>query len=400
MMAAVSAAEYGAEVTLLERNARPGRKLMITGKGRCNITNNCDRDTLIRNCAVNPRFLYSAFSGFMPEDTMEFFEQRGVPLKTERGNRVFPQSDKAVDIVDAMAAACRKAGVRMQTGVRVDALVLDDSGEKPRVTGVKAGERVFPCDACIIATGGASYPVTGSTGDGYELARSAGHSVTEIKPSLVPLVTEEYDCHEMCGLSLRNIGLKVFDPKGKQIYEDFGELLFTHFGLSGPVILSASSHMRQPEGCVVSIDLKPALDEEKLDARILRDFSQNLNREFRNSLGGLLPRSMEPVIVRRSGIDPSLRVNSVTREQRRALCALLKDYRLTVKGFRPIDEAIVTSGGVEVKEISAKDMSSKKADGLYFAGEVIDVDAHTGGFNLQIALATGRLAGISAAQGV
>ena len=400
-MAAISAAGQGADVILLERNPRPGRKLMITGKGRCNITNNCDRYTLLANVAVNPRFLYSAFAGFMPSDTMDFFESRGVPLKTERGSRVFPCSDKAVDIVDAMVSACRGAGVKLLTGVRAEGLIVDntgdDAGDRPRVTGVKAGGRVYDCDAVVTATGGVSYPQTGSDGDGYIFARETGHRVVPVKPSLVPLVIKEPDCGEMSGLSLKNIAVKVRNAKGKQIYEDFGELLFTHFGLSGPVILSASSHMPEPAGCVISIDLKPALTPEKLDARLLRDFSQNLNREFRNALGGLLPKSMEPVIVRRSGIPPGLRVNSVTREQRARLCELLKSYTLTVEGFRPVEEAIVTSGGVDVRDIDPKTMRSKVVDGLYFAGEVIDVDAHTGGFNLQIALATGRLAGISAA---
>lgn len=398
MMAAVTAAENGADVTLLERNPRAGRKLMITGKGRCNITNNCGRDTLLANCAVNPRFLYGAFARFMPSDTIEFFESRGVPLKTERGNRVFPVSDKAVDIVDAMVLACRKSGVRLLTGVRVRELVTEERDGGIHIAGVRAdNNNIYHCDACIIATGGASYPATGSTGDGYLLAQGTGHRLVPAKPSLVPLVIKEPDCGEMSGLSLKNIAVRVLDTKGKKLYEDFGELLFTHFGLSGPVVLSASSHMRAPEGCIVSIDLKPTLSPEKLDARILRDFSENINREFRNSLGGLLPKSMEPVIVRRSGIPPELRVNSVTKKQRERLCSLLKDYRLTVTGFRPIDEAIVTSGGVDVRDIDPKTMRSKLVSGLYFAGEVIDVDAHTGGFNLQIALSTGHLAGLSAA---
>ena len=398
MMAAISAACSGADTVLLERNPRPGRKLMITGKGRCNITNNCDRDTLLSNTAVNPRFLYSAFSGFMPSDTMDFFEKHGVPLKTERGGRVFPVSDRAVDIVDAMTAACRDSGVRLLTGVRAEELVTEEGDRGPHITGVRAGEHTYPCGACVIATGGMSYPATGSTGDGYILAGSTGHRIVLVKPSLVPLVIAESDCEEMSGLSLKNIGITVTDRGGRKIYEDFGELLFTHFGLSGPVVLSASSHMRDPGGCVVSIDLKPALTPEKLDARLLRDLSQNLNREFRNALGGLLPRSMEPVIVRRSGIPPELRVNSVTKQQRARLCGLLKAYTLTVEGFRPVDEAIVTSGGVDVRDINPKDMSSKKTGGLFFAGEVMDVDAHTGGFNLQIALSTGRLAGTSAAE--
>ena len=389
MMAAGQAASLGADVTLLEKNHRSGRKILITGKGRCNITNNCDINTLIANTVSNPRFLYSAFSQFSPQDTIDFFEQRGVALKTERGNRVFPVSDKSVDINDALFSFCKQSGVHFVPDTSVTALVLD--GEN--VTGVKVGGTVYPCELCIVATGGRSYPATGSTGDGYTLARQVGHTVTPIAPSLVPLVCAEDDCRQMQGLALKNIAITVRETGGKVVYEDFGELLFTHFGLSGPVILSASSHIRKGIGHTVSIDLKPALDEEKLDARIQRDFSQNLNKCFANSLGALLPRSMEPVIVQRSGIDPELKVNSVTREQRRQLVHLIKHFELTVTGFRPVDEAIITSGGVAVGEIDPRTMRSKLVGGLAFAGEVIDVDAHTGGFNLQIALSTGFVAG-------
>lgn len=394
MMAAISAASSGARVTLLEKNRRQGRKLMITGKGRCNITNNCDTQKLIENTAVNPRFLYSAFSQFTPQDTMDFFERQGVPLKTERGGRVFPQSDKAVDINDALVNCCRKNGVKYFGETPAEALIIEDE----RVIGVIAGGKEWKCDACIIAAGGCSYPLTGSTGDGYELARQAGHTIITPKPSLVPLETSETDCARMQGLSLRNIAVTVTDRKGKKVYTDFGELLFTHFGLSGPVILSASSHMKAAEGHTVSIDLKPALSPEQLDARILRDFSQNINRDLSNVMGGLLPSGMVPVIIERSGISGSTKANSVTREQRAALVSLLKDYRLTVTAFRPVEEAIVTSGGVKVSEIDPGTMQSKKTAGLYFAGELIDVDAHTGGFNLQIALSTGWCAGRSAAQ--
>ena len=393
MMAAITAARAGARVTLLEKNKRQGRKLMITGKGRCNITNNCDTAKLIENTAVNPRFLYSAFSQFSAQDTMAFFEKEGVPLKTERGGRVFPQSDKSVDINDAMVRCCKNAGVRYVGECPAESLVIEDG----RVVGVEAGGRQWKCDACIVAVGGCSYPLTGSTGDGYELARQAGHTIIDPKPSLVPLETAERDCARMQGLALKNIAITVTNAKGKKVYTDFGELLFTHFGLSGPVILSASSHMKCAEGHTVTIDLKPALTAEQLDARILRDFSANLNRDLSNAMGGLLPSSMVPVFIERSGIPGDTKVNSVSREQRAKLVALLKAYPLAVTAFRPVAEAIVTSGGVKVSEIDPGTMASKKTAGLYFAGELIDVDAHTGGFNLQIALSTGYCAGRSAA---
>ncbi len=393
MMAAISAAKAGADVTLLEKNKRQGRKLMITGKGRCNITNNCDTAKLIENTAVNPRFLYSAFSQFGSQDTISFFENAGVPLKTERGGRVFPVSDKSVDINDAMVGCCRKSGVRYVGECPAESLVIEDE----RITGVNAGGKLWECDACIISTGGCSYPLTGSTGDGYELAGQAGHTVIEPKPSLVPLVTAEKDCARMQGLALKNIAITVTNAKGKKVYTDFGELLFTHFGLSGPVILSASSHMKCAEGHKVTIDLKPALTPEQLDARILRDFSANLNRDLSNAMGGLLPSSMVPVFIERVGIPGDTKVNSVSREQRAGIIALLKAYTLTITAFRPVEEAIVTSGGVKVSEIDPGTMASKKIAGLYFAGELIDVDAHTGGFNLQIALSTGFCAGRSAA---
>jgi len=393
MMAAISAADAGAKVTLLEKNKRQGRKLMITGKGRCNITNNCDTAKLIENTAVNPRFLYSAFSKFGPQDTMAFFEKQGVSLKTERGGRVFPVSDHAVDINDAMVRCCKNKGVRYIGECTVESLIIDED----RVTGVVADGRQHSCDAVIIATGGCSYPLTGSTGDGYRMSEQAGHTIIQPKPSLVPLETVESDCGRMQGLALKNIAITVANCKGKKIYTDFGELLFTHFGLSGPVILSASSHMKSAEGHTVTIDLKPALTVEQLDARILRDFSQNLNRDLRNAMGGLLPSGMVPIIIERSGIPADTKVNSISREQRAALVSLLKGYKLTVKAFRPVEEAIVTSGGIKVSEIDPGTMASKKVGGLYFAGEVIDVDAHTGGFNLQIALSTGYCAGTSAA---
>lgn len=400
MLAAGFAGAGGADTVLLERNDRPGRKVMITGKGRCNVTN--DRRSvqeLIANVPRNGRFLYGAFSRFMPEDVMEFFESRGVELKVERGGRVFPVSDKASDIVDALAAF---AG-RYSTAVKGRAVKLMLDGGKVSGVETEDGGKIY-ADKVIIATGGLSYPATGSTGDGYELAKQAGHKVVPAVPSLVPLEIHEGFCSRLMGLSLRNVALKVLDTDkgGKEIYKDFGEMLFTHFGVSGPMVLSASAHMRDMKSgrYKIVIDLKPALTPEQLDARILRDFSENTNRNFINALNSLLPKKLVPVIVSLSGISPSEKVNQVTREQRRRLAELLKGLTVTVTGFRPIAEAIVTSGGVDVSSIDPKTMESKLVSGLYFAGEVIDADAYTGGYNLQIAFSTGRLAGISAAQSI
>lgn len=397
LMAAGSAAEAGARTVILERNDRPGRKVMITGKGRCNVTNNCaSLQTLISNVPRNGRFLYGAFSRFMPADVIDFFESRGVELKTERGSRVFPVSDKSSDIVDALAEfGCSKSKVIKGRAVKL----ITENGYAAGIE-TENGETVF-ADKIIIATGGLSYPATGSTGDGYELARQAGHTVTEIKPSLVPLEIHEGFCSELMGLSLRNTAIKVFDTeKNKEIYSDFGEMLFTHFGVSGPMILSASAHMRDMKKgrYKIFIDLKPALSIEQLDARILRDFSENTNKNFINALDGLLPKKLVPVVVKLSRIPMSEKVNQITRGQRRALAELLKNLAVTVTDFRPVDEAIITSGGIDVSEINPKTMESKLVKGLYFAGEVIDADAYTGGFNLQIAFSTGRLAGLSAAE--
>ena len=397
LMAAGSAAEAGARTVILERNDRPGRKVMITGKGRCNVTNNCaSLQTLISNVPRNGRFLYGAFSRFMPADVMDFFEGRGVELKTERGNRVFPVSDKSSDIVDALA----EFGYHKSKVIKGRAVKLITENGYAAGIETENGETVY-ADKIIIATGGLSYPATGSTGDGYELARQAGHTVTEIKPSLVPLEIHEGFCSELMGLSLRNTAIKVFDTeKNKEIYSDFGEMLFTHFGVSGPMILSASAHMRDMKKgrYKIFIDLKPALSIEQLDARILRDFSENTNKNFINALDGLLPKKLVPVVVKLSRIPMSEKVNQITREQRRALAELLKNLAVTVTDFRPVDEAIITSGGIDVSEINPKTMESKLVKGLYFAGEVIDADAYTGGFNLQIAFSTGRLAGLSAAE--
>lgn len=395
LMASGVAAENGADVILIERNDRPARKVMITGKGRCNVTNNCTMiNELIANVPTNGRFLYSAFSRFMPIDTMEFFEDMGVPLKVERGNRVFPESDKAVDIVDALNSFSQDAGATRIKG-RVTELTVSDGAVKGVV--LEDGTE-YEADAVIVATGGVSYPLTGSSGDGYELAKQVGHSVTDLKPSLVPLVCHEGFCSDLQGLSLKNVSISVIDTHSyKEVYKDFGEMLFTHFGVSGPMILSASSHLKDitPRRYEIHIDLKPAVSYEQLDKRIQRDFLENTNKNFINALDSLLPKKLVPVIVRLCGIKPATKVNQITKEQRGNLVNLLKDLKVTVLKYRPIEEAIITSGGISTKEIDPKTMESKLCKGLYFAGEVIDVDAYTGGFNLQIAFSTGRLAGES-----
>ena len=390
MMAALSAAEQGAQVTLLEPNERLGKKLNITGKGRCNVTNNTDIEGLLANIPCNGKFLYSAFNRFNSADVMAFFEKLGVPLKTERGNRVFPVSDSAFDISAALERRLKALKVQVLRD-RASALKIEDGA----VCGVVGERGRYSAQAVVLATGGVSYPATGSTGDGYVLARQAGHTVVPLRPSLVPLVAKGTDCSEMMGLSLKNTAIRVLDTqKKKEVYSDFGEMLFTHFGVSGPMILSASAHMRDmaPGRYRIVIDLKPALRPEQLDARLQRDFEMNKNRDFINALSALLPRKMIPVLVRRSGILPETKCNQITREQRRAFVTLLKAYPVEISGFRPIEEAIVTSGGVSVKEVNPKTMESKRIKGLYFAGEVLDVDAYTGGFNLQIAFCTGRLA--------
>ena len=392
LMAACVCAKEGNRVTVIEKNPRFSRKLMITGKGRCNVTNNCDLDTLIANVPRNPRFLYSAFSLFSTQDTMEFFENAGVPLKTERGNRVFPVSDKAVDIVDALVNTAKKSGVKF-----INSTVSAVMGDGEKVTAVKLenGDTLL-ADSILIATGGVSYPVTGSTGDGYVFAKTFGHTVTEIKPSLVPICCHEGFCSKLSGLSLKNVTLSVFENgKKKPLFKEMGEMLFTHFGISGPLVLSASAYLRYigKKEYYCSIDLKPALTPEQLDSRILRDFSETQNKDFSNSLDKLLPKSLIPKVVALSGIDGNTKVNQISREQRQALVSLIKNFKLTITGFRPVEEAIITSGGVSVKEINPATMESKLISGLFFAGEVIDVDAFTGGFNLQIAFSTGYCAG-------
>ncbi len=398
MMAAIHAARLGAAVTVLEKNDRCGRKLRITGKGRCNVTNHCTRDVFFANITGNARFLYSAWDRISAEDTEAFFEELGVPLKVERGNRVFPVSDKATDVVDALVRECRRQGVKI-THTRVDDLLLENG----HVRGVKAGDHAEQFDAVVVATGGASYPLTGSTGDGYRFAELAGHTVVPPAPSLVPLVEDGNFCATVQGLSLRNVRLCVKDTaEGKVVFEDFGEMLFTHYGLSGPLVLSASAHLTEMHAgrYEIYIDLKPALDEKTLDARLLTDFQKYQNRDFLNALSDLLPQKLIAPLVRLSGIDARKKVNAITREERRKLLLLLKNLPVKVRGFRPIAEAIVTRGGVSLAEVSPRTMASKKVKGLYFAGEVLDLDAYTGGFNLQIAFSTAVLAGESAAMGM
>ena len=395
MMAAVTAARQGAAITLLEPNERLGKKVNITGKGRCNVTNDCDRETLLSSIPGNGRFLYGALTRFTPRDTMAFFEGLGVPLKVERGNRVFPVSDSAFDITNALERELKRRKVRW---VKDRAVSVET--ENGAVTGVRGEKGMYSAGAVILATGGVSYPGTGSTGDGYRIAEALGHTIVPPRGSLVPLVCAGTDCPDMQGLSLRNVELTVWNGKKKPLFRDFGELLFTHFGVSGPLVLSASAHLRRWEGeeYTLSIDLKPALDEQKLDARLLRDIGENPNREMSTIAAGLVPHSMVPVLLRRAGLTGNEKANSLTKEQRRTLVQVLKRFTLEVTGPRPVSEAIVTAGGVKVGEVAPNTMASKKAEGLYFAGEVLDVDAYTGGFNLQIAWATGYLAGLSAAE--
>ena len=387
MFAAITAANRGQKVLLLERNDRLGKKLLITGKGRCNVTNDCSGQEVLQNTPRNGKFLFSAMNAFPPEKIMAFFEENGCALKTERGNRVFPVTDKSQSVLEALQQALRRSGVVVKT-----ARVREILTEEGRVTGVRTQNETICCNWVILATGGASYPTTGSTGDGYAMAKTLGHTVVEPQGSLVPLETAGNDCQDMQGLSLRNCGVKLLNAKGKVLYKDFGELLFTHFGVSGPTVLSASCHLKG-EGCRLVIDLKPALEENKLDDRIQRDLELYKNRSMENALTDLLPRSMIPVVLRKLDIDPEMQANSLTRQKRRSLVELLKAFPVEITGKRPVAEAIITSGGIKVSEIDPKTMQSKLIPGLYFAGEIIDCDAYTGGFNLQIAWATAYAAG-------
>ena len=395
MMAAITAGRLGCPVTIAERNPKLGRKLYITGKGRCNVTNHCSPDQVLSSTPRNGKFLYSAINHTTPADVEGFFEALGVPLKVERGNRVFPQSDRAADIIDALYHELRRLKVPV-LHTRVTDLVTEEG----QIAGLETEQGPLKAGAVILATGGLSYPATGSTGDGHAMAARAGHTVVEPRPSLVPLESPESFCGEMQGLSLKNVVLTVKNQKGKTIYREQGEMLFTHFGLSGPLVLSASAHMRDfgREKYTCIIDLKPALDEQALDARLVRELSQGANRDMSNLMGTLLPRLMIPVVLDRTGISGEKKAHDVTKEERRRLLECLKAFTVPVSGPRPIAEAIVTSGGVKVGEVDPKTMASKKVKGLYFAGELLDVDAYTGGFNLQIAWCTGRAAGEYAAQ--
>lgn len=404
MLAAISAKKQGNDVTLLEKMDKLGRKLCITGKGRCNITSSLDISEFIKNIPGNGRFLYSAFQNF---DNKDIIRLLNIPTKEERGNRIFPESDRASDVLDALIKNLK--GVQIITGERVTDILTQDCNEedildskvkyKTKIIGVKTEKSIYNCDKVILATGGKSYPLTGSTGDGYEIAKKLGHTVTEIRPSLVALTASRESleiCQHLQGLSLKNVAIKVLE-KNKIIYEDFGEMLFTHFGVSGPIILSASAHLvrTKMEDVHILIDVKPALTEEKLDERIIRDFEKNKNREFKNSLNDLLPQKMIPVIISLSGISEDKKVNNITKEERHRLVQLLKKIDIKIVGFRGVEEAIVTAGGINIKEIDPKTMQSKFVKGLYFAGEIIDVDAYTGGFNLQIAYSTGYTAGLN-----
>lgn len=391
MFAAITAAGLGCRVALVERGERLGKKLLITGKGRCNVTNACTAQEVLENTPRNSRFLYSAMTAFPPEKIMAFFEDHGCPLKTERGNRVFPVSDKSSSVLHCLTEQLRRQGVTVVTG-RVKEILTREG----RAVGAALEEETLEADWVILATGGLSYPATGSTGDGYAMAQALGHKIVPGVGSLVPLEIAGEDCPRMQGLSLRNVGVKLVNAKGKTLYKDFGELLFTHFGVSGPTVLSASCHLKG-EGCRLVLDLKPALDEGKLDSRILRDLEQYRNRSMENALTDLLPRSMIPVVLDRLGIAPDLQANALSRQARRGLVELLKGFPLEITGKRPVSEAIITSGGVAVNQVNPKTMESKLVPGLYFAGEILDCDAYTGGFNLQIAWATAFAAATAAA---
>lgn len=405
MMAAITAKQNGHQVILLEKMKSLGRKLLITGKGRCNITSSLDMEEFIKNTPSNGMFLYSCYQNYTNQDIIQFLKEQGLEVKEERGNRIFPVTNKSQDVLKCFTKKLKELGVEIRYNTQVTQILVEQKDDISRVIGVKTDQGKIEADKIILATGGKSYPLTGSTGDGYLLAKALGHTITEIKPSLVPL--ESYDkeiCKQLQGLSLRNVGIKLVDIEtGKHIYQDFGEMLFTHFGVSGPTILSASAHLvrykkieerLKNQSICLNIDLKPALVEEKLDERILRDFQEIKNKQFKNSLDKLLPQKLIPVVVKRSDIPANKPIHEITREERKSLVHLLKNFTIKIKGFKSIEEAIITSGGIQIKEINPKTMQSKKVKGLYFAGEVIDVDSYTGGFNLQIAYSTGYTAGL------
>ena len=402
MMSAITSSEQGNEVILIEKNNVLGKKLAITGKGRCNITSSLNIDEFIKNTPGNGRFLYSAFNNFNNTDIIDFIEKQGIKTKVERGNRVFPVTDKAKDVVNCFVKRLKELNVKINLNEEVIEILKD---EKNKAIGVNTNNGIIKADKIILATGGKSYPLTGSTGDGYKMVKKLGHTITELKPSLVPLVTYEEEMHKnLQGLSLKNVSIKIVDIlKNKEIYNDFGEMLFTHFGVSGPIILSASSHLVRYKNISellknkqikLFIDFKPALSREKLDQRILRDFEEEKNKSFKNSLDKLLPQKLIPEIIKQSKIDFEKKVNSITKSEREILINLLKQFEVTIRDFRPIEDAIITAGGISIKEINPKTMESKIVKDLFFAGEIIDVDAYTGGFNLQIAYSTGYVAGI------
>ena len=405
MMAAITAAENGNDVTIIEKMPSFGRKLLITGKGRCNITSSLYMSEFIKNTPGNGRFLYSAFQNYTNKDIIEFLKRQGLEVKEERGNRIFPVTDKSIDVLNCFKKRIDELKIKCKLDTRVEKILIKNN----EVLGVRTNKEIIQTDKIILATGGKSYPLTGSTGDGYKIAKDLGHIITPIKPSLVPLeVYEKEECKKLQGLSLRNVGIKIIDSERKKlIYEDFGEMVFTHFGISGPIILSGSAHLARYKDIDyllkkryvnLSIDLKPALTEEQLDDRILRDFKEFKNKQFKHSLDKLLPQKLIPLIIELSGIDENKRVNEITKTERKRLVQLLKCFTITIKAFRPVEEAIITSGGINIREINPKTMESKIIKGLYFAGEIIDVDAYTGGFNLQIAYSTGYTAGISVSE--
>ena len=401
MMAAISSAESGNEVIILEKMQQLGKKLLITGKGRCNITSSLDMEEFIKNTPGNGRFLYSCYKQYTNQDIINFLKQEGLEVKEERGNRVFPVTDKSIDVLKCFAKKIKELGIKVKYNTKVEEILVENNN----VVGVIAEGNKIKADKVILATGGKSYPLTGSTGDGYKLAKKVGHTITKIQPSLVPLESYNKDiCQSLQGLSLKNVKIQIEDvEENKNIYEDFGEMIFTHFGVSGPTILSGSAHLvrykkieekLKNKKIILKIDLKPALTEEKLDERILRDFSKQQNKQFKNSLNELLPQKLISTVIEKSKIKPDKKINEITKEERKTIVKLLKEFSIKIKGFRPIEEAIITSGGISIKEINPKTMESKIIKGLYFAGEIIDVDSYTGGFNLQIAYSTGYVAGM------
>ena len=405
MMAAITAKKQGDEVILLEKKESLGRKLLITGKGRCNITSSLSMDEFIKNTPTNGRFLYSSFQQFTNLDIIEFLKKHGLKVKEERGNRIFPITDKSIDVLKCFEKEIQDLKIKIEYNTKVKEILVKKENDKIKVVGIKTDKKEIFADKVILATGGKSYPLTGATGDGYDMAKKLGHKIVKIRPSLVPLETYNDDiCKSLQGLSLKNVKIKIIDlEKSKDIYEDFGEMIFTHFGISGPIILSSSAHLCRYKNIeeklknkkiILKIDFKPALSKEKLDTRILRDFNEVKNKQFKNSLDKLLPQKLIPVVIKKSNINPLKKVNEITKEERKKLVELLKSFTLEIKEFRPIEEAIITNGGIDTKQINPKTMESKLVNGLFFAGEIIDVDSYTGGFNLQIAYSTGYVAGL------